>query len=84
MSPPGVVTEIAGLDEIRAHPCVMVAGAKLAVGDEVAPLRSSAQRVGHVVLAADSPEELEEALSWVRETFVVRTAPARVEAVVAG
>ena len=37
------------------HPCVVVAGAKLAVGDEVAPLRSSAQRVGHVVLAADSP-----------------------------
>ena len=84
VSPPGVVTEIAGLDEIRAHPCVVVAGAKLAVGDEVAPLRSSAQRVGHVVLAADSPEELEEALAWVRETFVVRTAPARVEAAVVG
>ncbi len=75
VSPPGVVTEIAGLDEIKAHPCVVQAGAKLAVGDEVAPLRSSAQRVGHVVLAAASPQELERALAFVRATFVVRTAP---------
>jgi biotin carboxylase len=80
VSPPGVVTEVTGLDEIRAHACVVQAGAKLAIGDEVAPLRSSAQRVGHVVLAAGSREELERALSYVRETFVVRTAPARIEA----
>ena len=80
VSPPGVVTEIAGLDEIEAHPCVVRAGAKLKVGDEVAPLRSSAQRVGHVVLAAATPEELEQALRYVRDTFVVRTAPGRIEA----
>lgn len=75
VSPPGVITEIAGLEEVKAHPCVVQAGAKFAVGDEVAPLRSSAQRVGHVLLAAGSPSELEDALREVRETFVVRTAP---------
>ena len=80
VSPPGIVTQIAGLDEINAHPCVVRAGAKLAVGDEVAPLRSSAQRVGHVVLAAASREELEQALRFVRDTFVVHTAPDRVDA----
>jgi len=73
---PGVVMRIAGLDEIRSHPCVVQAGAKRVEGDVVAPATSSAQRVGHVVLAADSPQELEDALAYVRETFVVQTSPA--------
>jgi biotin carboxylase len=83
VSPPGIVTEIAGLEEVRAHPCVVQAGVKLGVGDEVAPLRSSAQRVGHVLLAAGSSSELERAVREVRDTFVVRTAPGRAQPAVA-
>jgi biotin carboxylase len=69
----GVVTGIRGLAEVAAHPCVVRAALKVAEGQTVAPLRSSAQRVGHVLLAADSPQELEEALAFVRETLVVHT-----------
>jgi hypothetical protein len=69
----GVVTAIRGLAEVAAHPCVVRAALKVAEGQTVAPLRSSAQRVGHVLLAADSPLELEEALAFVRETLVVHT-----------
>jgi hypothetical protein len=42
-------------------------------GQAVAPLRSSAQRVGHVLLAADRRDELEAALAGVRETLDVCT-----------
>jgi biotin carboxylase len=73
---PGVVTEVAGLTEVIAHPCVVQGGVKVAEGDVVAPTRSSAQRVGHVVLAADNPEELEAALDQIRHRLVVRTRPA--------
>jgi biotin carboxylase len=71
---PGVVTKIRGLAEVAAHPCVARAALKVVEGQTVAPLRSSAQRVGHVLLAADCPRELEAALAYVRETLVVCTA----------
>ena len=71
---PGVVREIRGLAEVVAHPCVVAAGLRVAEGDVVAPLESSAQRAGHVVLAADSRAELEAAIADVRATLVVDTA----------
>lgn len=76
---PGVVTQIRGVADITAHPCVVQVGVRVAEGDEVAPIRSSAQRVAHVVLAADSPEELEAALAYARDTLVVCTARDGVE-----
>jgi len=75
IAPPGVVTEIRGLAEVTAHPCVVRTALKVAEGQAVAPLRSSSQRVGHVLLAADSQEELDSALGYVRETLVVCTSP---------
>jgi biotin carboxylase len=72
---PGVVTEIRGLAEVMAHPCVVRAAMKVTEGQAVAPLRSSGQRVGHVLLAADSRQELETALEEVRATLVVCTSP---------
>jgi cysteine synthase A len=78
---PGMVTEIRGLDEIRRHPCVVEAELRVAEGQTIAPLRSSAQRVGHVLLAADTREELEAALTFVRRTLEVRTHAERVELV---
>jgi biotin carboxylase len=70
---PGVVTGIRGLDEVSAHPCVVEAKVMVAEGQVVAPLRSSAQRVGHVLLAADRPDELEAALAFVWDTLDVCT-----------
>jgi biotin carboxylase len=82
---PGVVTEIRGLAEVLAHPCVVHGAVRVPLGSVVAPTRSSAQRAGHVVLAADSREELEEALAYVRRTLVVHTArPGRLAAVAGG
>lgn len=70
---PGVVTAIRGLDEVSVHPCVVEAKLMVATGQVVAPLRSSAQRAGHVLLAADGRDELEAALAYVRETLDVCT-----------
>jgi biotin carboxylase len=77
---PGVVTRIRGLDEVLGHPAVVHAGLIVAEGDVIRPLRSSSQRAGHVVLAADTPEELEVALAEVRSTLVIRTRPEPVTA----
>ena len=78
VSPPGVVTEIAGLDEIRAHPCVV----QLRARSSRSATRS--RRCGRRRSASATScwrrtrrTELEEALEYVRETFVVRTAPDR-------
>jgi biotin carboxylase len=76
---PGVVTQIRGVADITAHPCVVESLVRVAEGDVVDPIRSSAQRVGHVLLAADSPEELEAALAYVRDTLVVCTSRNGVE-----
>ena len=70
---PGVVTDVRGLDRVTAHPCVVRAEVSVRKGEDIAPVRSSAQRVGHVLLAADSPDELESGIAYVRDTLEVRT-----------
>jgi biotin carboxylase len=70
---PGVVSEIRGLDEVAEHPCVLHAELSVSEGDDFGHVRSSAHRAGHVLLAADSPAELERALAFVRETLHIRT-----------
>ncbi|MET9773215.1 ATP-grasp domain-containing protein [Streptomyces sp. NPDC006367] len=70
---PGTVTGIQGLDEVLAHPHVVEAAVSVAPGDEVAPLRSSAGRVGHVLLRAPDAQTLRSALDDVRGTLHVRT-----------
>jgi biotin carboxylase len=70
---PGVVREIRGLDQVNAHPCTVHSALLVEQGDSVAPLQSSAQRVGHVVMAADTPAELDDALDYVRATLSIDT-----------
>lgn len=72
---PGLVTRVDGLDEVTAHPCVVDAALLVAEGDVVAPLRSSGQRAGHVVLAADTRPALRAAMADVRRLLQVRTEP---------
>lgn len=72
---PGRVSSVSGLEEVKVHTSVVHADVKVAEGDVVAPLRSSAGRAGSVVLAAKTRSELEEALSFVRRTLRVVTQP---------
>ncbi|GGQ69994.1 ATP-grasp domain-containing protein [Couchioplanes azureus] len=76
VAPPGVVVAVDGLDEVRAHPSVVTAGLWKQPGDVVPPTPSSADRFGHVVVRADTPEGRDEALEFVRRTLVARTRPA--------
>ncbi|MFE9762977.1 ATP-grasp domain-containing protein [Streptomyces sp. NPDC005808] len=70
---PGTVAEVRGLVEVLDHPCVVEAEVGVAPGDAVAPLRSSAGRVGHVLLKAPDARTLEAALDDVRRTLQVTT-----------
>jgi biotin carboxylase len=70
---PGRVSGVAGLDEVRAHPCVVQADVKVGEGDVIPPLRSSAGRVGSVVLVAPTRAEREAALGFVRRTLRIDT-----------
>jgi biotin carboxylase len=76
VAPAGTVIAVNGLHEVRAHPAVVDAGISVAPGGQVAAARSSNQRVGHVILAADDRVELAAALAEIRSTLVVVTQPA--------
>jgi biotin carboxylase len=69
----GRLVAVEGLDEVRAHPAVARARMRRKPGDVVPPLRSSDDRVGHVLVSADSPAERDAALSLVRERLRVIT-----------
>ncbi|WP_116210644.1 ATP-grasp domain-containing protein [Streptomyces olivoreticuli] len=72
---PGTVTAVHGLADVLAHPCVVEAEVSVAPGGAVAPVRSSAERVGQVLLAADDPAVLSAALADVRAALRVETRP---------
>jgi biotin carboxylase len=69
--PPGTVTAVADLAEVTAPAAVVDAGYWVAVGDVVAPARSSVNRVGYALLAADDRATVESALVEVRRRLVV-------------
>lgn len=69
----GRLLAVEGLDEVRAHPAVVRARMRRKPGDVVPPLRSSDDRVGHVLVSAGSPAERDAALSLVRERLRVIT-----------
>jgi len=53
---PGRVRSIEGLDEVRAHPDVVEVEVAVEVGDQVPPLRQSADRAGFVLVAAPTAD----------------------------
>lgn len=70
----GVVRQIDGWTEVAGHPCVVNSALLVTEGDTVAPLRSSSMRIGHVVLAADTREQVNRALEDVRTKLTLQTA----------
>ncbi|MCF3961002.1 ATP-grasp domain-containing protein [Streptomyces fuscigenes] len=73
---PGTIRRIGGIEETEAHPAVVRVRLRKGPGDTVRPLTSSSQRMGHVLVCADSPSEREDALKFVRETLRVEVDPA--------
>lgn len=71
----GTVTAVNGLAEVRAMSCVVDASVSVSPGDHIVSARSSAERVGQVLLAAEDRAELEAALADVRRTLAVVTRP---------
>lgn len=71
----GLVTDVSGLPEVQAHPCVVAAELRAAVGDRVDATDSSNNRLGRVLLVADDREKLDLALAEVRQTLTVRIEP---------
>lgn len=74
-APTGTVTAVRGLAEVRALAGVADASVTVTPGDHVVAARSSAERVGQVVLAASDRAELEATLAEVRRTLAVVTLP---------
>lgn len=66
---PGTIRSVDGVEETAAHPAVVRVRLRKKPGDEVRPLTSSSQRMGHVLVAASSPTEREDALKHVAETL---------------
>lgn len=73
---PGRIVRVEGLDEVRAHPHVVRARLRRTVGATVAPLRSSDDRVGHVLVSAPSAAARDAALAHSRATLRVVTTSA--------
>ncbi|MEW2301854.1 ATP-grasp domain-containing protein [Streptomyces sp. NPDC006655] len=61
--PPGRLTAIEGWDEVRAHPAVLYADLTAKVGDRINPVRKSSDRVGVVVVGAETPAAARELAS---------------------
>lgn len=54
--PPGRLAAVEGWAEVLAHPAVLYAELSVGPGDEIRPLHRSGDRVGLVVVGADTPE----------------------------
>ncbi|MEA5363489.1 ATP-grasp domain-containing protein [Amycolatopsis sp., V23-08] len=54
--PPGRLAAVEGWDEVLAHPAVLHAELGVEPGDEIAPLQRSGDRVGLIVVGAETPE----------------------------
>jgi hypothetical protein len=72
---PGIVTAIEGLEAVRAHPSVLRADVWAEVGDEVQPVRWSADRRIVVLLSDPEPAAVEAALSFTRDRLRIVTEP---------
>ncbi|MFD7322559.1 ATP-grasp domain-containing protein [Streptomyces sp. NPDC059875] len=72
--PPGRLVSVEGWEELRDHPAVLHTDLLVSPGDLIRPYRSGEDRVGVVVVGADTPEaaralarELADSVRWVTE-----------------
>ena len=86
--PPGRLVVVEGWDKLLSHPSVLHAELSASPGDDIAPYRSGGDRVGAVVVGADTPEEaaglarsLADSVRFVVEDREAAAAPRPVETV---
>ncbi len=68
---PGRVVRVAGLDRVRAHPCVHDVELRVKERDLVKTRRSTGEHVGRVLLRAERRDELLAAVDDVRRRLVI-------------
>ncbi|MHB9757132.1 ATP-grasp domain-containing protein [Streptomyces sp. BYX5S] len=73
---PGRITAVDGVDAAAERPEVVRVGQKKHVGDVVAGLHSSGDRVAHALLLADTPAEVDAAAEAVLGQIDIRVEPA--------
>lgn len=71
---PGPVHSIRGAEEVRADPMLPEVVLNVSKGTDVAPLRSSWDRCGHVLVEASTGEEAAAAATRLAEKIVIETA----------
>ena len=71
-----MVRTIAGVDRARALPGVVDVGVDAAPGEDVAPLRSSRDRAGHVVAQGSTRAEAQAAATRALAAIRIETMPA--------
>jgi hypothetical protein len=69
---PGTIASIEGMDAIKAHPCVIAAFPRFAVGDIIKPTHNVNQRFCEIDLVCGSDEEMKAVADWIYETLVIR------------
>ncbi|MGF7235765.1 MAG: ATP-grasp domain-containing protein [Frankia sp.] len=74
-APAGRVTAVTGLEEARAVRGVVGVTTSVALGDSVGALRSSWDRVGHVIATGPDPQAAAERATTAAERVAVVTAP---------
>jgi biotin carboxylase len=74
-APAGRVARIDGVEALAAHRHVTEVKLRISPGHVVAPLLSSAQRVGHVLFRAPTPDALEDAMAEARRTLAIDVQP---------
>lgn len=72
-APPGRVTDVRGLEDVRRLPGVLAAHLEVSVGDPVPALRSSTDRIGSVLVRGRSAAAAEATLAAARRLLAVRT-----------
>ena len=72
---PGVLREVSGLDEVKAHPGVQTVELFARPGDAVRPFTEASYKFGFLMLVADDHDALDALLSWCTSTLRLHVEP---------
>ena len=71
----GIIRNIKGLEEIENMPGVRNIFHSMKIGDEVKDYRNCASRINHIIIVADTFDELNKLEDKVHETLQIETEP---------
>jgi biotin carboxylase len=79
VAPPGLVTRVTVPDWVRNSPALDELQIRVSVGDRVGELRDSWDRLGHVLVTADTQDDAYRLAARMAEAIVVETEPEQVD-----